>query len=199
MKIVKIILVSVLNLMLISEVYAQSGTVNSLTKGAQMLFKSTESKLNNAERNLIFKRLGFVLTGQLDLPFALDKESLDYAFTAGAFVTDMNLDGKEEIFVLYGNSYTSGMTGMSAVLFIKDGMGNYNANLGFQAMVSILPTTNLGYPDLLIGGPGFEFPVWRWNGKQYDLYKKMKSEVLEKTGTIEVEELSKRYLESLKN
>ncbi len=32
-------------------------------------------------------------------------------------------------------------------------------------------TFNLGYPDLLIGGPGFEQPVWRWNGKEYQFYK----------------------------
>ena len=125
MKTFKIIFVSVLNLMLISEIYAQPGTVNSLTKGAQILFKSSESKLSNAERNSIFKKLGFVLTGQVDLPFALDQESLDYPFTAGAFITDLNRDGKEEIFVLYGNSYTSGMTGMSATLFIRDASGNY--------------------------------------------------------------------------
>ena len=24
-----------------------------------------------------------------------------------------------------------------------------------------------GYPDLSIGGPGFCFPVWRWNGREY--------------------------------
>ena len=72
MKTFKIIFVSVLNLMLISEIYAQPGTFNSLTKGAQILFKSSESKLSNAERNSIFKKLGFVLTGQVDLPFALN-------------------------------------------------------------------------------------------------------------------------------
>jgi hypothetical protein len=35
-------------------------------------------------------------------------------------------------------------------------------------------TFNLGYPDLLIGGPGFEQLVWRWNGKEYQFYKKVK-------------------------
>jgi hypothetical protein len=35
-----------------------------------------------------------------------------------------------------------------------------------------MPTKNLGYPDLMIGGPGFEHPVWRWNGKEYNVYKK---------------------------
>ncbi len=26
-----------------------------------------------------------------------------------------------------------------------------------------------GWPDISIGGPGFCFPVWRWNGKAYAL------------------------------
>ena len=87
---------------------------------------------------------------------------------------------------------------MSAMLFIKDASGNYKDNLEVPAIISVYRTTNLGCPDLLIGGPSFEFPVWRWNGKHYDLYKKMTHEVLEKTSTIEVEVLSKQYLESLK-
>jgi len=27
-----------------------------------------------------------------------------------------------------------------------------------------------GWPDLQVGGPGFCFPVLRWNGQKYDLH-----------------------------
>jgi len=28
-----------------------------------------------------------------------------------------------------------------------------------------------GWPDILVGGPGFCFPVERWNGKAYELHR----------------------------
>jgi hypothetical protein len=34
-------------------------------------------------------------------------------------------------------------------------------------LAEVLPTKNEGYPELLIGGPGFCFPVWGWDGTAY--------------------------------
>jgi hypothetical protein len=28
-----------------------------------------------------------------------------------------------------------------------------------------------GWPDVLVGGPGFCFPAERWNGKEYKLHR----------------------------
>ncbi len=50
----------------------------------------------------------------------------------------------------------------------------------------------------MIGGPGFEHPIWRWNGKEYDFYKKIKEKDLEKIKTISIEELSKIYSGNIK-
>ncbi|MFN2438114.1 MAG: hypothetical protein ABR503_02870 [Chitinophagaceae bacterium] len=89
------------------------------------------------------------------------------------------MDGKEEIFIVFGNSYTSGQTGSSVVLYIKDKSGNYQPNLGFPGVTpDAMPIKNLGYPDLMIGGPGFEWPIWRWNGKAYNFYKKIKKKII---------------------
>jgi hypothetical protein len=53
--------------------------------------------------------------------------------------------------------------------FIKNAAGKYEANVGFPGVTADpKPEKSQGYPDLLIGGPGFCFPVWRWNGKAYD-------------------------------
>jgi hypothetical protein len=39
-------------------------------------------------------------------------------------------------------------------------------------MLSFLTTKGVGgWPDIEIGGPGFCFPVERWNGKQYVLHR----------------------------
>jgi hypothetical protein len=38
------------------------------------------------------------------------------------------------------------------------------------AMPNFLATKGVGgWPDIEMGGPGFCFPVWRWNGKAYAL------------------------------
>ena len=75
----------------------------------------------------------------------------------------------------------------------------YEMNFGFPGMApDVLTTMNKGYPDLLVGGPGFEFPVFRWNGKIYDNYKTISDSVYEKTKKRSTEELSKEYQEKLK-
>ena len=112
----------------------------------------------------------------LDLKVAADGKSFVDTVCeqpAGAQVEfrDMNGDGKDEVLVLYGNSCTAGMTGSSVALFIQDAAGKYQKNLGFPgASADPKPEKSQGYPDLLIGGPGFCFPVWRWNGKAYDVH-----------------------------
>jgi len=53
-----------------------------------------------------------------------------------------------------------------------------------------MPTINKGYPDLIIGGPGFEFPIWRWNGKEYAYINKVKDQDLPKMKTKNIEDVS---------
>jgi hypothetical protein len=82
-------------------------------------------------------------------------------------VVDLNGDGQPEVFVLAeGTCY--GRAGGELSLLIKDSQGRWQSNLGFSAGgYKLLSTKNKGYPDIEIGGPGFCFPVWRWNGKAY--------------------------------
>ena len=172
-------------------------TKNTLSKGASILFKNVRTQLFDGEKNEIFWNLRFVLSNDGEPPFALNAQSLEYPFPARALPTDMNKDGKEELFILYGNAFTSGNTGSSVFLLIKNLHGRFQNNLGFPGIPQILPETNKGYHDLLIGGPGFEFPVWRWNGKEYTIYKTIKDFELEKVRTMEVDELSSTYQETL--
>ena len=137
--------------------------------GPGLLFAKGAGKLTASQQREIF--------AALDLKVGADGKSLvdtTCEQPAGAQVElrDMNGDGKDEVLVIYGNSCTSGMAGSSVALFIEDAAGKYQTNLGFPgASADPKPEKSKGYPDLLIGGPGFCFPVWRWNGKAYDLHR----------------------------
>ncbi|MVT09461.1 hypothetical protein [Chitinophaga tropicalis] len=165
---------------------------NNQNAVASLLFKDIKTTLTAADKNQIAAKLGFIPSGNQNEPFALDKDSKEYPFAATVYPTDLNKDGKDEIFIVFGNSYTSGAAGSSVALFIKNAAGVYTNNLGFPGTTpDVLATSYQGYPDLLIGGPGFEFPVWRWNGKTYAYYKKVSDATYSKLRKMTLEEVSK--------
>lgn len=169
----------------------------NLSEGAQLLFKNIPTKLTAAEKNTLFSSLDFLLSRDKK-QFIGDKDGADYPFDAQVFPTDLNKDGSDEIFVVYGNTYTSGNAGSSVVLFIKNG-GSYKKNLGFPGLApDVLATANGGYADLLIGGPGMTFLVWRWNGKEYAHYKEVKDSDYDKLKKTDLETVSKTYMATLK-
>ena len=179
-----------------SALLAQQGKPNDV---AAMLFKNVKTKLTAAEQNEVAAKLGFILSADKDQPFAADKDSKDFPFAAFVMPTDFNKDGREEIFISFGNTYTSGNTGSSVSLFIKNSAGAYTLNLGFPGTIpDALTTSNGGYPDLLIGGPGMEYPVYRWNGKEYAYYKDVKDADYGKLKMTNLGEISKAYQATVK-
>ena len=86
-------------------------------------------------------------------------------------VIDLNKDGQPEVLVNIQSSIF-GMVGNSLELFIKDRSGVWQPQFGFPGIPYFLETGYEDFPDIEIGGPGFCFPVWRWNGEKYDLFKK---------------------------
>jgi hypothetical protein len=176
---------------------ARQGT--KLDGVAAVLFKSVKTKLTVADKNAIAAKTGFVLSGNKDLPFASDNDSKEYPFGAVVLPTDMNKDGQEEIFISFGNTFTSGMAGSSIALFIRDAKGAYADQLGFPGLVpDALEPIGKGYPDLLIGGPGFEYPVWSWNGKAYVFSRTVKDADYSRLKKLSVEEISKAYQQTIK-
>lgn len=172
---------------------------NTLNRGAALLFKNVKSKLTASQKNKIFDSIGFKVSKD-GKQFIQDAESADYPFDAFVYPADLNKDAKEEIFVVFGNTFTSGNTGSSIVVFIADKNDAYQMNLGFPGLLpDALATANLNYPDLLIGGPGMEFPVWRWNGKMYDYFKTVKDADYDKLKKTSVEDLSKAYTNNISN
>ncbi|MGQ0571596.1 MAG: hypothetical protein ACT4P5_19005, partial [Armatimonadota bacterium] len=88
---------------------------------------------------------------------------------------NLNADKTPEVLVILGSVALFGNAGSAVSLFVKGPKGRYVANLGFPAAdVKVLPTRTKGYQDLIVLGPGFECPVWRWNGSGYDFSHKVK-------------------------
>ncbi len=95
-------------------------------------------------------------------------EKTDYS----ADLTDLNGDGQPEVFVNVSGTCMGGRAGVHLSLYIKNPAGQWKQQFGFPGMYNVLKTKSKGYPDIEIGGPGTCFPVWRWNGQQYDILKK---------------------------
>ncbi len=180
-------------------VFASYAQKNSAV-ATKLLFRNIKTTLTAAEKSQVFNKTGFIITkDNKQFAFADDPGSLEFPFDVIVLPADLNNDGKEELFLIFGNSYTSGNTGSNVLLFIKDKLGNYQSNFGFSGTTPyIMPTKNLGFPDLLIGGPGFEFPVWRWNGREYVFNRKITEKNLSKIQTVDAEAASKKYTDSIK-
>lgn len=176
--------------------YAQKSSATA----TKLLFRNIKTTLTAAEKSQLFNKTGFTLTkDSKQFAFSDDPGSLEFPFDVTILPADLNNDGKEELFLIFGNSYTSGNTGSNVLLFIKDKQGNYQSNFGFSGTTPlIMPTKNLGFPDLLIGGPGLEFPVWRWNGKEYVFNRKITEKSLSKIQTVNAEDASKIYTAAIK-
>lgn len=89
-----------------------------------------------------------------------------------AEVIDLNQDGQPEVFTQVFGTCLGGGAGVQLNLFIKNKTGQWQPQFGFPGMYTILKTQNKGYPDIEIGGPGFCFPIWRWNGQEYAIHKR---------------------------
>lgn len=81
---------------------------------------------------------------------------------------DLNGDGRPEAVVSEGSGICYGNTGTHFWLLSKQASGAWKLIYSETAVPEFLKTKGVGgWPDLLLGGPGFCFPVVRWNGKAY--------------------------------
>lgn len=158
-------------------ILAQDG---ALSESAEVLFKDAASSLSTSEMNQLAEATGFALASNgSQFYFKDDSYSKEFPFNVEVIPVDINKDGLDEIALVFGNSAVSGPAGSSGALYIKNEAGQYQSNFGFPGMYAFLSTNNLGYPDVLIGGPGFEFPVWRWDGTAYAMNRKISDAELE--------------------
>ena len=81
---------------------------------------------------------------------------------------DLNKDGHTEALVTEGGTYCYGMVGSGFWLLSQQPGGDWKVMLNSNGIPEFLATRGASnWPDVVIGGPGFCFPVLRWNGRLY--------------------------------
>lgn len=122
--------------------------------------------LSAADRAAVFKAAG--ATKQKDGRWVI---CTDDPQTSGASideVRDLDGDGQPEAVVNEDGSFCNGMSGTRFALVSKQADGRWRSMLASEGMAEFLTARGKdGWPDVSIGGPGFCFPVMRWNGNAY--------------------------------
>jgi hypothetical protein len=81
---------------------------------------------------------------------------------------DLNGDSRPEVILSEGGTFCYGAQEAGYAVLSKQPNGAWRMLSQGAGMVEPLKTKGVGgYPDLSIGGPGFCFPVQRWNGREY--------------------------------
>jgi hypothetical protein len=77
--------------------------------------------------------------------------------------------GTATLFVMGGgpNTATCYGDGPDLHLIMRDGAGWREIYSARGRMLIVLPGSTRGVRDIADGGPGFSFPLWQWNGREY--------------------------------
>jgi hypothetical protein len=130
------------------------------------------ARLGDADEAAAFKAAGFAMKGGQWRSDCDDPGTASYTPGAIETVHDFNGDGFPEAVVTEGGAYCYGNTGSGFTLVSKQADGRWTRITGDTGIPEFLTTKGAGgWPDISIGGPGFCFPVQRWNGKAYAVHR----------------------------
>ncbi|MDP3746839.1 MAG: hypothetical protein Q8Q88_07285 [Phenylobacterium sp.] len=125
---------------------------------------AAQAQVTPADRAGAFKAAG-VKSGKW-----VDRESgaeCQYSIEADG-VKDLNGDGRPDIVITGSGTYCYGNTGQGYFITEKTAAGTWRLIDQNQGIPTFLPTRGAGgWPDIEVGGPGFCFPIVRYNGKAY--------------------------------
>lgn len=132
----------------------------------------TMAALSAAEEKAAFTAAGFKFNGK-QWRACGDPGSASYEPGFVQIVHDLNRDGQPEAILTEGSAACFGQAGAGYWLVSKQANGSWRLITKGIGMVRVLETRGVGnWPDLEIGGPGFCFPVERWNGRAYVLNRR---------------------------
>jgi hypothetical protein len=133
--------------------------------------KAAATSLSAADEAAAFKAAGFTKRGgawrNCDAPAGASS-------TPGSIerAADLNGDGLREVVITEGGTYCYGNTGQAFWLVSNLANGSWKLMTNGTGIPQFLGTKGAdGWPDVSVGGPGFCFPVERWNGREYKLQR----------------------------
>ena len=132
-------------------------------------FAKTEasSGVTVADRTAAMRAAGFVSQGGR----WLGGEGACEAVIEPSDIRDLNGDGRSEMVITESGSFCYGHTGQGFYIMERAG-SDWRTLFQSQGIPEFLPTKGAGgWPDIVLGGPGFCFPVVRYNGKTYAVHR----------------------------
>jgi hypothetical protein len=128
------------------------------------------SRLAPADEAAAFKAAGFTLKGKQWRQ--CDDPTPTYSPGEVAEVRDLNGDGRLDAVITEGGTYCFGNTGTGYTVVSKQADGSWKKVAAGTGIATFLAARGKdGWPDIEVGGPGFCFPVERWNGSEYALHR----------------------------
>lgn len=126
------------------------------------------AKLTPAQKDAIMRAAGFARAGgQWKGCDGLSDASIADDGVAGAAIRDLNGDGRPEVIVMDEGGACYGNTGFHFTIVTPTPAG-WKRWYDETGIPNFLATRGVGgWADIEVGGPGFCFPVQRWNGRQY--------------------------------
>jgi hypothetical protein len=145
--------------------HSQSGCAQAQSQDEE---QTDESSISDEE---IFKAAGFTLS---DGSWSKCGDPGTLSYQAGEILKrgDFNGDGSTDALVAEGGTYCFGMTGSGYTLVSRrpdSGWVIMDERIGIPEFLETKGED--GWPDIEVGGPGFCFPVVRWNGAEYVLHR----------------------------
>lgn len=127
------------------------------------------TSLSKAEQATLFKAAGAVQRKGKWLICADDPQARGVQIES---VLDLNGDGQPEALVTEGGTFCYGAAGSGFTLLSRQPDGRWRVMTSNTGIAEFLKTRSAdNWPDISVGGPGFCFPVVRWNGKEYKLQR----------------------------
>ncbi len=132
--------------------------------------QAAPAQLSPTDEAAAFKAAGFTLKDKQWR--ACEDPSASYGAGQIQEARDLNGDGLPEAIISENSSFCYGSTEAAYSLVSKQAGGSWKLMRSGPGIISVLETKGAGgWPDLEIGGPGFCFPVERWNGQKYELQR----------------------------
>ena len=151
---------------------AEAPPTTAATPGTPHGGQAVTAALQAGDESAAFKAAGFKKRGNAWRSDCDDPGTASYSPGRIDQVGDPNGDGLPDVVLSEGGTFCYGNTGQGFWLVAKQADGSWKLMTQSTGIAQFLKTKGTqGWPDISVGGPGFCFPVERWNGREYKLQR----------------------------